>query len=282
MTQAQTVSSEVDVAVDPATAFHAFTAEMDLWWVRGPINFWSDGGRVVEVRCEPGVGGRIVEVLDDPASGEVLERARLTQWEPGVRLAWESELDDVQTEVRFAPIDGGTRVTVEHVIPAGGADKGGTAWSRIVPAWFGGWCAKRDRVPHDQIDIARLALGVSYARPAAAAHWLADVFGFEPASDLPEGTDPLPEGDHGHPWIEFHIGNASLMVFKLDDDRSGAAHTHVPWVYVDDLEAHFAHAKGSGATIVEELHAYPGSTVYVADDLEGNRWTFSQARPTMR
>ena len=64
---------------------------MDLWWVRGPINFWSDGGRVVEVRCEPGVGGRIIEVLDDPASGEVLERARLTQWEPGVRLAWESD-----------------------------------------------------------------------------------------------------------------------------------------------------------------------------------------------
>ena len=65
MTAAQTVSSAVDVAVDPATAFHAFTAELDLWWLRGPINFWSDGGRVVEVRCEPGVGGRIVEVLDE-------------------------------------------------------------------------------------------------------------------------------------------------------------------------------------------------------------------------
>ena len=190
MTSAQTVSSEVEVAVDPATAFHAFTEEMDLWWVRGPINFWSDGGRVVEVRCEPGVGGRIIEVLDDPASGEVLERARLTQWEPGVRLAWESELDDVQTEVRFAPIDGGTRVTVEHFIPADGEDRGGTAWSRVVPGWFGAWCAMRDRVPHQQIDIARLALGVSYARPAAAARWLADVFGFRPADDLPARVRP--------------------------------------------------------------------------------------------
>jgi uncharacterized glyoxalase superfamily protein PhnB len=53
-------------------------------------------------------------------------------------------------------------------------------------------------------------------------------------------------------------------------------------VYVDDLEAHYAQAKGHGATIVEEIHPYPGSVVYVADDLEGNRWTFSQARPTMR
>jgi hypothetical protein len=73
MTDGQTVSSEVEVAVDPATAFRAFTEEMDLWWVRGPINFFSDAGRVVEVRCEPGIGGRIGEVLDDPATGGLLE-----------------------------------------------------------------------------------------------------------------------------------------------------------------------------------------------------------------
>jgi uncharacterized glyoxalase superfamily protein PhnB len=282
MTDAQTVSSEVEVAVDAATAFTAFTEEMDLWWVRGPINFFGDSGRVVEVRCEPGVGGRIMEVYDDPVAGEVLERARITEWEPGARLAWASSLDDVLTEVRFEPTVAGTRVTVEHVIPSGGQDKGGTAWSRVVPGWFGAWCASRDRVPHEQIDIARLALGVYYARPAAAARWLTDVFGFVPAGDLPEGPDPLPEGHYGHPWIEFRLGNAGLIVFKLDGERRGDVRTHVPWVYVDDLEAHFAHAKGSGAAIVEEIHSYPGSQVYVADDLEGNRWTFSQARPTMR
>jgi hypothetical protein len=154
VTEAQTVSSEVEVAVDAATAFKAFTEEMDLWWVRGPINFWSDGGRVVEVRCEPGVGGRIMEVLDDPGASTVLERARITRWEPGALLAFASSLDDVQTEVSFVPTPAGTRVKVEHLIPAGGADKGGTAWSRVVPEWFGGWCAKRDRVPHEQIDIA--------------------------------------------------------------------------------------------------------------------------------
>jgi uncharacterized glyoxalase superfamily protein PhnB len=282
MTDAQTVSSEVEVRVDAATAFMAFTEEMDLWWVRGPINFWSDGGRVVEVRCEPGVGGRIMEVLDDPSAGEVLERARITTWEPGALLAFASSLDDVQTEVSFVPTEQGTRVTVEHVIPSGGTDKGGTAWSRVVPNWFAAWCAKRERLPHEQIDIARLSLAIYYARPAAAARWLADVFDFEPEGDLPEGPDPLPEGEYGHPWIEFRIGNAILNVFKLDGERSGEVRIHVPWVYVDDLEAHYARAKGKGATIVEELHAYPGSTVYVADDLEGNRWTFSQARPTMR
>jgi uncharacterized glyoxalase superfamily protein PhnB len=279
---AQTISSEVEVTVDAVTAFRAFTEEMDLWWVRGPINFWADGGRVVEVRCEPGVGGRIMEILDDPATGEVLERARITRWEPGALLAFTSSLDDVQTEVSFVPTERGTRVKVAHVIPAGGQDKGGTAWSRVVPKWFGAWCAKRDDVPHEQIDIARLSLGVYYARPAAAARWLATVFAFEPEGDLPEGPDPLPEGEYGHPWIEFRIGNAVLNVFKLDGQRAGDVRTHVPWVYVDDLEAHYAHAKGNGATIVEELRPHPGSSFYVADDLEGNRWTFSQARPAMR
>ena len=44
--QDRTVSSEVEVGVDPEvafTAFTAFTAELDLWWVRGPINRFAGG-----------------------------------------------------------------------------------------------------------------------------------------------------------------------------------------------------------------------------------------------
>ena len=75
MTDTLTTSSDVIVAVDAATAFKAFTEEMDLWWQRGPINFWSDAGHVLEVRCETGVGGRILEVLDDPAGADLDGRA---------------------------------------------------------------------------------------------------------------------------------------------------------------------------------------------------------------
>lgn len=57
------VSSEVEVAVDPDTAFVAFTEELDLWWVRGPINHHA-AGRCLAMRCEPGVGGRLLEVYD--------------------------------------------------------------------------------------------------------------------------------------------------------------------------------------------------------------------------
>src|SRR6266545_654239 len=93
MSDGRSRSSTVEVAADPLTAFTAFTDELDLWWVRGPINAY-DTGRLVEMRCEPGVGGRILEVYDD-ASGDALELARLTVWEPGKRLAWKSSLDDV-------------------------------------------------------------------------------------------------------------------------------------------------------------------------------------------
>ncbi|HEY7106976.1 MAG TPA: SRPBCC domain-containing protein [Acidimicrobiia bacterium] len=281
MNDARVVSSHVEVSVDPATAFTAFTDEMDLWWVRGPINFWSDGGRVVEVRCEPGVGGRILEVLDDPAGDDVLERARITEWEPPARLAWESGLDDVATEVRFEPTPHGTRVVVEHRIPDGGVDRGGTAWSRVVPRWFGAWCERRVTAPREQLDIARLSLGVYYERPAAAARWLRDAFSFEPDGELPDGDDPLPPGEHGLPWIEFRVGNSVINVFDLEGRRGDHAPTHEPWVYVDDLPSHLERARRTGAVIVEELRAFP-SSMYVAEDLEGNRWTFLQARPTQR
>jgi len=42
-------------------------------------------------------------------------------------------------------------------------------------------------------------------------------------------------------------------VFKLDGERAGGPRTHAAWVYIDDLAAHFAHAKGRGATIVDEI-----------------------------
>src|ERR1700746_1812128 len=87
------VSSEVEVAVDPDTAFTAFTEELDLWWVRGPINHFA-GGRVVAVRCEPGVGGRLLEVYED----DVLERGRRSGWPGAAR--WTTE---TSTSVSLRP-----------------------------------------------------------------------------------------------------------------------------------------------------------------------------------
>ena len=57
--------------------------------------------------------------------------------------------------------------------------------------------------------------------------------------------------------------------------------THTPWVFVDDLDAHFAHARASGARIVHEIWEH-GARAYEVADLEGHHWTFAQAAPLMR
>jgi hypothetical protein len=232
------------------------------------------------MRCEPGVGGRIGEVLDDRINGELKARAEITLWEPGKRLCWSSLIDDVRTEVRFEGTPAGTHVTVEHRIPVGGEDRGGTSWSRVVPMWFSAWCTKRHLAPHEQIDIARLGVALYYERPSAAAHWLADVFQLEPVSALPSEPDPLPHGEHGAPWIEFRVGNGSVMIFELEASSSGGP-THEPWVYVDNVAAHLAYAEGGGARVLRRME-WGWLPSYVALDLEGNRWTFAQARPTQR
>jgi uncharacterized glyoxalase superfamily protein PhnB len=275
----RSVSSQVEVGVDPKTAFSAFTDEMNLWWVRGPINFF-DSSRAVAVVCEPGVGGRIIEVYDE-ATGEGLELARISAWHPGERLAWRSSVDDVEVEVSFEPTANGTSVRVLATIPAGGADRGGTAWVRVVPAWFGAWCARRDTAPREVRDLARLAVAVYYERPAAAARWLAGTFGFEPTNELPDaGADD--NWAEERRWIEFHLGNSAVIIFKLDGGPARhAAFKFMPWIFVDDLDAHRARASDAGATIVSDIDQH-GYRFYEAEDLEGNRWTFAQARPTMR
>ena len=176
MSEPRSRSSMVEVAADPLTAFTAFTDELDLWWVRGPINAY-DSGRLLEMRCEPGVGGRILEVYD-AESGEGLELARVTVWEPGRRLAWQSSLDDVTIDVRFDETAGGTLVRLEATVSEGGEDRGGSAFVAVTPPWFGAWMSRRDSASRERRDLARVALSLHYARPAAAARWLADAFGF--------------------------------------------------------------------------------------------------------
>ena len=278
MSHRRSRTSRVEVAVDPMTAFTAFTDELDLWWVRGPINAY-DSGRMVSMRCEPGVGGRIMEVYDAD-TGQGLELARITDWEPGRHLAWQSSLDDVRIDVRFDPTPAGTTVELEATIPAGGQDKGGTSFIAVTPPWFGAWMNKRPDADRKLHDLARFGLTLHYARPVAAARWLATAFGFESPSPLPDGEDPPPDDEYGFPWIEFHVGNCSLMIDVLAGapvDHSQV--THVPWVFVDDLEAHLARAREAGATIVEDISSH-GFTSYVARDIEGRGWRFAQARPT--
>jgi uncharacterized glyoxalase superfamily protein PhnB len=140
------------------------------------------------------------------------------------------------------------------------------------------------------VELARLALAVYYPKPATAARWLADAFGLVP-------TGPIPDSDGERAWIEFHVGNCSLMVFRAEPEAAAGAGgsageaagggqapagvTHVPWLFVDDLDAHFSRAVSRGAVIVEPIRQH-GYRAYTARDPDGHTWTIAQARPGMR
>lgn len=265
----RSASATVEVAVEPAAAFRAFTDEIDFWWVRGPINFF-DSGRAVAMRIEPGLGGRVLEVYDD-ARGEALELGRITTWEPGVRLAYRSLVDDTEVDVRFDAVEGGTRVRVTQTLVPGG-ERAFLFWPTVL-RWLVPWCDRPDGSPA-RGEIARLSIALYYEDPAAAARWLARVFQLGSWSGIPV------EGEEA-PWIELHHGSVAILLLRLEGRPvRDAPVTHMPWAYVDDLDAHFAHARDAGARIVSEIEQH-GYRAYTADDLEGHRWTFVQARPTM-
>jgi uncharacterized glyoxalase superfamily protein PhnB len=264
----RSVSASVDVDVDPVTAFRAFTEEIGSWWVPGPINSW-DSARAVTRRFEPGVGGRFLEVYEDDA----LEIGRITLWEPGARLMYRSTFDDTEVDVRFEATTTGTRVRVnQYLRPGGDPERSSMFWPNVI-RWLVPWCRERDAPPPPRV-LAPLSVGLYYTDPPAAARWLAAAFGLTSWDRIP------PEGERPS-WIELHVGNVAVLLFALDGEAPpDRPVTHMVWVYVDDLDAHFAHAKAHGATIVSEIKQH-GYRAYVAEDHAGHRWTFAQASPAI-
>ncbi len=115
----------VEVGVNPTIAFMIFTQEIGHWWRPGPIN-WNDADRAIGVRIEPGPGGRWIEV-HNRETGEGVTQGRFVIWELGERLMFlyqdaGRQLDGAEVEIRFEPVEGGTRVTLEH-----------RGWERVTP-----------------------------------------------------------------------------------------------------------------------------------------------------
>jgi uncharacterized glyoxalase superfamily protein PhnB len=270
-------TASVEVSVDPLTAFRAFTDEIDAWWVRGPINFF-DGARAVAMRIEPGVGGRVLEIYSDAMSRtpDALELARITVWEPGTRVVFRGTVDETEVDVRFEPSPGGSRVTVhQYLRPDGDPKRAFLFWPRII--WmFDAWCDRRDTEPHHASDVAPVHVALYYRDPPAAARWLARVFGIRTVNGK------LPDEGERPTWLELRVGDVPIVLSQLEGNLPAESPiTNSVWVHVADLDAHFARARDAGATIVSEVRQY-GYRFYVADDLEKHRWTFVQARPTMR
>ena len=122
-----------------------------------------------------------------------------------------------------------------------------------------------------------LSSAVSYLDPKAAYRWLETAFGFEPLFVILDG-----DGNLAHP--EMSYGNSVVMVgSEWSDDHTspravGGKNTqsvHVQLAQGEDVDAHCAHARAAGATILQEPETqFYGDRTYRAKDPEGHIWTF--------
>lgn len=144
----------------------------------------------------------------------------------------------------------------------------------MTPQWLPRHLARR-AAGRARRQLGHLHVVLRYEKPAATARWLVEAFGFEPTGDLPE-HEPDPE----HMWVELRVGEgtAAVVLWGLEPDGAVSASDHLPWVYVDDLDAHLARAEAAGATIVSPI-VHHGFRSYTAADCEGRRWLFAQAPP---
>ena len=117
---------------------------------------------------------------------------------------------------------------------------------------------------------------LNYADPKPVIEFLINAFGFEQGLLL-----DMPDGSVGH--CELRLNGETLMLSSefpeggLSSPKSlGGVHATV-LVYVDDVDAHFEHAKAAGAQIVEEpTDQFYGDRTYRALDPEGVGWEFHQ------
>lgn len=129
---------------------------------------------------------------------------------------------------------------------------------------------------------------LAYEDGAAAIDWLVEAFGFEErerwADD--DGTIVHAELDAGGSTIMLATPSADYVSPKRLREVSPEARkmAEVPYVIdgvlveVDDVDAHFAHARDAGATILSEPEDVPEAGVrhYRVEDPEGHRWMFAQ------
>jgi PhnB protein len=123
-------------------------------------------------------------------------------------------------------------------------------------------------------NMPRITPYLLYEDVGAALDWLARAFGFRERMRL-NG----PNGAIAHAEMERDDG-VVMMGNPGPEYRNPKRLGHVTqnlYVYVDDVDKHFAQARRAGAKIIEEpKDQFYGDRRYAAEDPEGHHWFFAQ------
>ncbi len=123
-------------------------------------------------------------------------------------------------------------------------------------------------------NMPRITPYLLYEDVAASLDWLARTFGFRERMRLPG-----PDGTITH--AEMELADGLIMIGCPGPDYQNPKRLgHVTqnlYVYVDDVDKHFEHAKRAGATILNEPEdQFYGDRRYGVEDREGHHWYFAQ------
>jgi uncharacterized glyoxalase superfamily protein PhnB len=107
-----------------------------------------------------------------------------------------------------------------------------------------------------------------------AIEWLGKCFGFAERHRMPG-----PDGKVTH--AEMSLADGVVMMGHPGPEYQNPKRLgHVcqlVYVYVDDVDSHYEHARAAGASILSEPEDKPyGDRTYAAEDPEGHRWYFAQ------
>lgn len=118
-----------------------------------------------------------------------------------------------------------------------------------------------------------------YEDMESAQRFLVEVFGFKRGR-----LDRDPNGRPVH--AEVSIGDSVIWIHRVDPKHGLVSARSLPAqpgglvVFVEDVDAHYRHAKSTGATIDSPPADQPyGQREYSARDPEGNLWYFATRLP---
>jgi uncharacterized protein YndB with AHSA1/START domain len=108
------IRKSVVVRRTPEEAFEIFTQRMASWWPLATHSCFEGGASTCQI--EPRVGGKVQEISK---SGESALWGTIRVWEPPSRfvMSWHpghNPETPTEVEFRFLPVEGGTRVELEH------------------------------------------------------------------------------------------------------------------------------------------------------------------------
>ena len=105
---------------------------------------------------------------------------------------------------------------------------------------------------------------LSYPDVGQAVDWLCDVFGF---------TLRVRIANHR---AQLNVGECAVVVTERTPGASIGGHSVM--VRVDDVNAHYEHARQRGARILRPPADHPyGERQYAVEDFAGHTWKFSQS-----